>query len=71
LLVEDPGKDSSVSSVKATKVELLKALMAWRQGKSRLNLIFRFLLGHGSFDNNDYRFNLVGPDITGSESELN
>ena len=31
------------------------------------DLIFVFLLGHGSFDNDDYRFNLIGPDITGSE----
>ncbi len=25
------------------------------------------LLGHGSFDGNEYRFNIPGPDITGSQ----
>jgi hypothetical protein len=67
LLVEDPGKDSSVSSVKATKVELLKAFDGLTSRVKVDDLIFVFLLGHGSFDNNDYRFSLVGPDITGSE----
>jgi len=67
LLVEDPGKDTSVNSVKATKVELLRAFDGLASSARGNDLIFILLLGHGSFDNNDYRFNLIGPDITGSE----
>ena len=70
LLVEDPGKDSSVSSLRATKAELLKAFDGLASSTRAEDLIFIFLLGHGSFDNNDYRFNLVGPDITGSELKV-
>jgi hypothetical protein len=69
LLVEDPGRDSS-GSVKATKIELLKAFDRLVSRAKASDLIFVFLLGHGNFDNNDYRFNLVGPDITGSELKV-
>jgi hypothetical protein len=67
ILVEDPGKEGSTGSVKATKAELLKAFDSLASRAKAVDLIFVFFLGHGSFDNNDYRFNLVGPDITGSE----
>jgi hypothetical protein len=67
LLVEDPAKDSSLGAAKATKAELLKAFDSLASRAKATDQIFVFLLGHGSFDNGDYRFNLVGPDITGSE----
>jgi len=70
LLMEDPGKDSSGGSVKATKIELLKAFDRLASRTKANDLIFVFFLGHGNFDNNDYRFNLVGPDITGSELKV-
>ena len=40
------------------------------QLKSRLdanNVLFVFLIGHGSFDGKEAKFNLVGPDIAASE----
>ena len=30
-------------------------------------MLFVFLMGHASFDGSEYKFNLVGPDLTGSE----
>jgi hypothetical protein len=67
LLLEDPAKASALNSFKATKVELLKSFDRLASKTKTGDLVFVFFLGHGSFDNNDYRFNLVGPDITGSE----
>ena len=52
---------------KATKAELAKAfegLVAKVPADGRLLV---FLIGHGSFDGVDYKFNLVGPDATGAE----
>ena len=40
------------------------------QLKSRLNtnnVLFVFLIGHGSFDGKESKFNLVGPDLAASE----
>jgi hypothetical protein len=67
LLLEDPSRDNSLSAVKATKAELLKVFDSLASRAKTTDQIFVFLLGHGSFDNGDYKFNLVGPDITGSE----
>ncbi len=67
LLLEDPGKDNPLKPVKANKGELLNAFDRIVSRTKAGDLVFIFFFGHGSFDNNDYRFNLVGPDITGSE----
>jgi len=66
-LTEDPSANETLANGKATKAELAKAfdkLVAKVPGDGRLLV---FLIGHGSFDGVDYKFNLVGPDATGSE----
>jgi hypothetical protein len=43
---------------------------AFNQLKSQLepnNVLFVFLIGHGSFDGKEAKFNLVGPDLSASE----
>ena len=54
-----------VSNAKATDVR-----DTFTQLKSRLdadNVLFVFLIGHGSFDGKESKFNLVGPDLAASE----
>lgn len=66
-LTEDPTMNAALATGKATKAELAKAfdgLAAKVPADGRLLVL---LIGHGSFDGVDYKFNLVGPDATGSE----
>jgi hypothetical protein len=54
------GKDS-------TKAKLTGAMeQVAREAKAEDDLVVT-LIGHGSFDGVEYKFNLVGPDITGAE----
>jgi len=67
LLTEDPSQNAALVNGKATKAELAKAfdgLVAKVPADGRLLVL---LIGHGSFDGIDYKFNLVGPDATGTE----
>ena len=67
LLTEDPSMNAALVNGKATKAELAKAfdgLAAKVPADGRLLVL---LIGHGSFDGSDYKFNLVGPDATGAE----
>jgi hypothetical protein len=66
-LAGDPGKDNSIVTAKATKGELSKVFGRLESKVKQDDLLLIVLLGHGSFDGNDYKFNLVGPDLTGSE----
>jgi len=67
LLAGDPGKDSSIVAAKATKAELSRVIGRLESEVQQNDLVLIVLLGHGSFDGNEYKFNLVGPDLTGSE----
>jgi hypothetical protein len=53
---EQSGKDA-----------ILDALSQLRQRENDIASIRIFLLGHGSFDGSEYKFNIPGPDLTGSE----
>jgi len=54
------GKDS-------TKVKLTAAMeQVASEAKPEDDLVLT-LIGHGSFDGTEYKFNLVGPDVTGAE----
>jgi hypothetical protein len=66
-LTEDPNTDLSLSTGKATKAEMTKVLQTVESRVKPGDRVFLLLLGHGSFDGSDYKFNLVGPDMTGSE----
>jgi hypothetical protein len=67
LLMEDPGQGLAVATSKATKVEMMKVLEGLQSKIKEGDCLLLLLIGHGSFDGNEYKFNLVGPDITGSE----
>jgi hypothetical protein len=67
VLAEDPSKDSSLVQFKSTRENLEKVAgdLAPKVGKE--DMVFVFLLGHGSAEGNVYKLNLVGPDPTADE----
>ncbi|MCI0419260.1 MAG: hypothetical protein L0312_08580, partial [Acidobacteria bacterium] len=67
LLTEDPSVNPALANGKATKAELAKAFETLQAKMPAGARLLVFLVGHGSFDSVDYKFNLVGPDATGAE----
>src|SRR5258705_3921972 len=64
LLTEKPAEGNSLRA-SAEEVKRTFALL-----KSELqpdNVLFIFLIGHGSFDGKEAKFNLVGPDLSAAE----
>ena len=57
---EDPGSS-------ATSANVRKAIAALRTRMTRDDLLIVLLIGHGTFDGVDAKFNLVGPDMESSE----
>jgi hypothetical protein len=51
----------------ATAENVRKALASVRQRMAREDLLFVFLVGHGTFDGVDAKFNLVGRDLESAE----
>lgn len=52
---------------KATAVEVKAALAKLTAAVQPLDTLFVLLLGHGSWDGTDAKFNLVGPDLTSDD----
>ena len=67
LLTEDPSMNPALVNAKATKAELAKAFDGLVAKVPSDGQLLVFLIGHGSFDGVDYKFNLVGPDATAAE----
>jgi len=69
-LLKAAGSDVQVTTLSgsgATKSALQSALQGIA-GKAKPNdELVVFLIGHGTFDGTDYKFNLPGPDISGTE----
>jgi hypothetical protein len=60
-------KPSETSVVKSTAEEVRKTFVALKAELKTDNVLFVFMIGHGSFDGKDSKFNLVGPDIPALE----
>ena len=52
---------------KSTAIEVRAALTRLAAQATPLDTVFILLLGHGSFDGTDAKFNLIGPDLTATE----
>jgi hypothetical protein len=59
--------ESDTPEVSATAQNVRKAISAVRERMRREDLLFVLLIGHGTFDGVDAKFNLVGPDLESSE----
>ena len=57
---DDPARAATAAGVRRT-------LGAVRQRMRRDDLLFVVLIGHGTFDGTDAKFNLVGPDLESAE----
>ncbi len=62
-LAEDPGRDPQRVDGKATAAEIRKVFAELSSRLSQNDQLFVFLTGHGSFDGEWAKFNLVGPDL--------
>jgi hypothetical protein len=58
---------SESSEPKATAAEVRKAFTTLRSNCKPDHTVFIFMIGHGSFDGKEAKFNLVGPDINANE----
>jgi hypothetical protein len=69
-LLKDSGQDAHVFTLtgsEATRVRLTETLAAIAHDAKAQDDFVLILIGHGSFDGTEYKFNLVGPDITAAE----
>lgn len=51
----------------ANAANVKRVLTAWRGRMANDDVLLVFLIGHGSFDGVEAKFNLVGPDLTSSD----
>jgi hypothetical protein len=58
---------SEKGEVRATAEEVKKTFATLKSQLDANNVLFVFLIGHGSFDGKEAKFNLVGPDLSASE----
>ena len=57
----------AVNQKRATADETRKAFDSVKSRAGRESVVFVFLIGHGSFDNQGAKFNLVGPDLSAKD----
>lgn len=71
VLAERYGFDSKnvkvLSEKSATAEEVKRTFATLKSQLDANNVLFLFLIGHGSFDGKESKFNLVGPDLSASE----
>jgi hypothetical protein len=62
------GGDSNVSTLEAPTRDKIRARMAEVASQAKpADTLVLMLIGHGTYDGTDYKFNVPGSDITGSE----
>jgi hypothetical protein len=66
-LTEQPERDPSITSGRSTKEEIEKAFAAIAASAGPADNVFILLIGHGSFQNNESRLSLPGPDLTAED----
>lgn len=64
ILTEKPA-DNTTS--RATAEEVKRTFASLKSQLDTNNIVFVFMIGHGSFDGKESKFNLVGPDLSASE----
>ena len=63
----DPQRIKVLSDKLATAEEVRRTFAALKTELDANNVIFVFLIGHGSFDGKEAKFNLVGPDLSAAD----
>ena len=60
-----PGRVMVLNNEKTTQAEIKDAFAKLKDQLKPTDSFFLFLIGHGSYDGLEYKFNNVGPDLTG------
>jgi len=60
-------KPADASLLRSTAEEVKRVFALLKTELQTDNVLFVFLIGHGSFDGKESKFNLVGPDLSASE----
>lgn len=63
----DQSKIKVLSDKLATAEEVKRTFTSLKSQLDQNNVVFVFLIGHGSFDGKEAKFNLVGPDLSAAE----
>jgi len=64
---EDGARESEAPARRATAEEVRKAFASIKSAGNAESLVLVVLIGHGSFDNQQAKFNLIGPDLTAKD----
>jgi len=60
-------KPAEANALRSTAEEVKRTFSLLKTELHQDNILFVFLIGHGSFDGREAKFNLVGPDLPASE----
>ena len=63
----DPKQIKTLSDKVATAEEVKRTFAALKSELGESSVLYVFLIGHGSFDGKEAKFNLVGPDLSASD----
>lgn len=63
----DPKQIKVLSEKTANAEEVKRTFAGLKSELDANNVVFLFLIGHGSFDGKEAKFNLVGPDLSASD----
>ena len=66
-LVDAPGEGDQKVTGRATKEEVGKALQGFAMRAGADDVVFVVLIGHGSYDGREAKFNMPGPDMTAGD----
>jgi len=64
---EDGGHETAATSRRSTAEELRKDFAEIKAAANAESFVVLVLIGHGSFDNQQAKFNLIGPDLTAKD----
>jgi hypothetical protein len=66
-LVDQKGEADKLATGRSTREEIQKAIDAFAKSATAEDAIYIVLIGHGSFDGQNARFNLPGPDMNADD----
>jgi hypothetical protein len=66
-LVDEKGEADKLATGRSTREEIQKAIDAFAKSATAEDAIYIVLIGHGSFDGQNARFNLPGPDMNADD----
>jgi Peptidase C13 family len=66
-LVDQKGEADKLATGRSTREEIQKAMDAFAKAASADDAVYVVLIGHGSFDGQNARFNLPGPDMNAGD----